>query len=62
MHVLNTIVAMVLFIGGLVLMGYSFGVAGLETVMFVGGLAVLCFSVFLAIEIGRREHRRSRSR
>ncbi|HET8867246.1 MAG TPA: hypothetical protein VFM87_02860 [Agrococcus sp.] len=62
MHVLNTIIAMVLFIGGLVLMGYSFDAPGLEVVLFVGGLAVLCFSVYLAIEIGRREHSRSRSR
>lgn len=60
MHVINTVIAMVLFIGGLVLMGYSFEVAGLETVLFVGGLAVLCFSVFLAVYVGRREHRRSR--
>lgn len=60
MHVINTVIAMVLFIGGLVLMGYSFDAPGLEIVLFVGGLAVLCFSVFLAVEIGRREHRRTR--
>jgi hypothetical protein len=60
MHMIQFIFAMVLFIGGLLLMGYSFDIAGLETAMFIGGLLVLCFSVAMAVEIGRREHRRAR--
>jgi hypothetical protein len=60
MHVIHTTFAMVLFIGGLILMGYSFDTEGFELIMFTGGLAALCAGVFLAIEVGRREHRRSR--
>jgi uncharacterized membrane protein len=58
MHMIQFIFAMVLFVGGLVLMGYSFDVQGLEAAMFVAGLLVLCASVALAVEFGRREHRR----
>lgn len=57
MHMIQFLVAMVLFIGGLVLMGYAFEVQGFETVMFVSGLLVLCASVWLAVEVGRRERR-----
>lgn len=60
MHMIQFIFAMVLFVGGLVLMGYAFDVQGFETALFIGGLLVLCFSVAMAVEIGRREHRRTR--
>ena len=62
MNVIRLILTMILFVGGLVLMGYSFDTPGFEALMFLAGLAVLCVSVALTTEFGLREHRRSRTR
>lgn len=62
MNVIRLILTMILFVGGLVLMGYSFETPGYEALMFLVGLGVLCFSVWLTAEFGMREHRRSRTR
>lgn len=62
MNLIRLILTMILFVGGLVLMGYAFDTPGFELLMFAGGLGVLCISVWLTVEFGIREHRRSRTR
>lgn len=60
MNVIRLILTMSLFVGGLVLMGYSFDTPGFEAIMFLVGLLVLCVSVALTVEFGLRERRRTR--
>jgi hypothetical protein len=61
MNLIRLILTMILFVGGLVLMGYAFDTPGFEAIMFLAGLLVLSFSVWLTAAFGMREHRRSRT-
>lgn len=54
MNVIAFIVALGLFIGGLVIMGYAFFVPGFELVMFLGGILLSSLGVALPIHILKR--------
>lgn len=43
--ILSFIIFLVMFVGGIWAMGISFEVAGLEALVFCGGLALVCLSM-----------------
>lgn len=51
--ILSFIFFLVMFIGGIWMMGISFEVAGLEALVFCGGLAVVCLSMAWIMRAGR---------
>ena len=56
--ILSFIVFLVLFVGGIVLMGLSFGIAGLEALLFcVGLLAVILAMAWMMREPGSATRR-----
>ncbi|WP_405216384.1 hypothetical protein [Agrococcus sp. Ld7] len=57
--VLTFLLAMVLFVGGLLLMGYAFDTPGLELIMFSAGLITLFIASAVPVLLWRAEHRRS---
>jgi hypothetical protein len=51
MNVFAFVIAMVLFIGGLALMAYSFSMVGFEGVAFVGGILAVGASIALPAHV-----------
>lgn len=58
--VLTFVLAMVLFVGGLLVMGYAFDTPGLELIMFSVGLIMLFVASAIPALHWRAGHRRSR--
>ena len=54
MNVIAFIVSMVLFIGGLALMGYSFYVVGFEGPTFIAGIFAVCAAIALPVHVLKR--------
>lgn len=57
--VLTFVLAMVLFVGGLLVMGYAFDTPGLELLMFSAGLIMLFIASAIPALLWRAGHRRS---
>jgi hypothetical protein len=54
MNILAFFVALVLFVGGLALMGYSFDAAGYEAAMFLAGVLAVGASIALPVHVLKR--------
>ncbi|MHB1172632.1 MAG: hypothetical protein ACYCZY_09090 [Lacisediminihabitans sp.] len=54
MHIVAFFIAFALFLGGIVLMGYSFGTAGDPGLMFFGGIVAVAVSIVIPIHILKR--------
>ena len=54
MNVFAFVIAIALFIGGLLLMGYSFYMVGFEGVAFVGGILAVSASIALPVHVLKR--------
>ena len=54
MNVIAFIVAIALFLGGLLLMGYSFYATGYEGPMFVSGILAVAASIALPVHVLKR--------
>lgn len=54
MNVFAFLIAIALFVGGLVLFAYSFYVVGYEGVMFVGGILAVSASIALPVHLLKR--------
>ncbi|MDI2097746.1 hypothetical protein [Ruicaihuangia caeni] len=57
MNILIAIVSIIIFIGGLLLMGYAFDTPGLELIMFLGGILAVTFSVLIPTQLLNRPER-----
>lgn len=51
--ILSFIIFLVLFIGGIWVMGISFEIAGIEALLFCAGLAMVCLSMAWIMRAGR---------
>lgn len=58
--VLTFLLAMVLFVGGLLLLGYAFDTPGMGLIMFSAGLISLTIASAIPALLWRANHRRSR--
>ena len=55
MNVIAFVVAIVLFVGGLLVMGYSFSAAeGLHALVFFSGILAVCASIALPVHVLKR--------
>jgi len=54
MNVVAFLIAIALFIGGLLLMGYSFYVEGFQLVVFLGGILAVSLSIALPVHVLKR--------
>lgn len=54
MNVIGFVVSIVLFVGGLVVMAYSFAAPGLEYLVFVLGLVATSLGFFIPVHILKR--------
>lgn len=54
MNVIAFIVSLALFVGGIVILGYSFSIVGYELPVFFGGLVVTSLGVVIPIHIMKR--------
>jgi len=54
MNVIAFLISLVLFIGGIVVLGYSFSVVGYELPVFFGGLLVISLGIAIPIHILKR--------
>ena len=54
MNVVAFLIAIALFIGGLLLMGYSFYVEGFQIWVFLGGILAVSLSIALPVHVLKR--------
>lgn len=54
MNIVAFVFSLVLFIGGLLLMGYAFETTGYELAMFAGGILVVSAAVALPVHVLKR--------
>ena len=54
MNILAFLVALVLFVGGLLLMGYAFGATGYEAPMFFAGVLAVGAAIALPVHVLKR--------
>lgn len=54
MNVIAFLISLALFVGGIVILGYSFSVVGFELVLFFGGIIVTSIGVAIPIHLLKR--------
>lgn len=57
MNIVAFVFSFLVFIGGLVLLGYSYEAAGYEVVMFVGGIIAVAVAIAIPVHVLKRADR-----